>query len=259
MHRPLSLTLLLFLFVSPLLPQSAAPTPPEERPSQTSAEPEKISTSPAPAASTATRSGDSTHLEAIEAPDPVYPSEAKTGRIQGQVWVKLLISETGDVEGVNVISGDPILASAAVEAFKKWRFKPYIRNGQAVKASVKLPMDFSPRSEVKNELITLKPGDASGPKRIRVSQAITEGIKLKSVAPIYPKKARQAGVQGTVLLSAVIGRDGRIAGIKVLSGPELLVPAAIKAVLQWRYKPYIMNNEPVEVDTQITVNFTLNQ
>jgi protein TonB len=95
------------------------------------------------------------------------------------------------------------------------------------------------------------------PTRLRVSAGVTAGLKIRDVKPTYPPIARQARIQGTVLLQAVISKDGSIEGLKAVSGPPMLIPAAIDAVKQWRYKPYILNGEPVEVDTQVTVNFTL--
>src|SRR5436305_12434411 len=74
---------------------------------------------------------DSTKLERIKYEPPVYPLEAREKGMQGEVRLKLEVSETGDVEKVDVVSGDPILAQAAVPAAKKWRFKPFIRNGKA--------------------------------------------------------------------------------------------------------------------------------
>jgi protein TonB len=84
-----------------------------------------------------------------------------------------------------------------------------------------------------------------------------EGNLIERVQPQYPSLARQARIQGTVLLSAVISRDGKIENLQVLSGHPMLVQAAMDAVRQWRYRPYYLNNEPVEVETQVTVNFTL--
>jgi protein TonB len=86
---------------------------------------------------------------------------------------------------------------------------------------------------------------------------VTQGLKIRDVKPTYPALARQARIQGTVVLQAVISKEGAIENLKVLSGHPMLVPAAIDAVKQWKYKPYILNGEPVEVDTQVTVNFTL--
>lgn len=95
------------------------------------------------------------------------------------------------------------------------------------------------------------------PQRVRVSQGVTEGLILKKVQPTYPPLARSARIQGQVVLQAVIGKDGSIQNLRAVSGHPMLQPAAIDAVKQWRYKPYFLNGEPVEVDTQITVNFTL--
>jgi protein TonB len=80
-------------------------------------------------------------------------------------------------------------------------------------------------------------------------------LLVREVKPVYPLPARRAGVQGEVILQAVIGKDGRIQNLRVISGNPLLVKAAWDAVIQWRYRPYLLDGEPVEVETQITVNF----
>jgi periplasmic protein TonB len=84
-----------------------------------------------------------------------------------------------------------------------------------------------------------------------------EGNLIYRVQPDYPQLARQARIQGTVLLRAVISREGRIENLQVLSGHPMLVQAALAAVRQWRYRPYLLNDQPVEVETQVTVNFSL--
>ncbi len=95
------------------------------------------------------------------------------------------------------------------------------------------------------------------PKRIRVSQGVTEGRLIQKIEPKYPMIALAAHVQGQVVLSAVISKTGEIQNLELLSGHPLLVPAAIAAVQQWRYRPFLLNGEPVEVETIITVNFQL--
>jgi len=96
------------------------------------------------------------------------------------------------------------------------------------------------------------------PTRIRVSQGVTAGMKIHDVSPQYPQMAKIARVQGPVVLAAVIGKDGAIQNLRVVStASPLLNQSALDAVKQWRYRPYILNGEPVEVDTTITVNFTL--
>jgi protein TonB len=91
---------------------------------------------------------------------------------------------------------------------------------------------------------------------VRISH-MDEGNLVHKVLPVYPALARGARIQGQVVLQALISKQGVIENLKVLGGHPLLVPAAKEAVRQWRYRPYVLNNEPVEVETQITVNFFL--
>jgi periplasmic protein TonB len=89
------------------------------------------------------------------------------------------------------------------------------------------------------------------------TSSMLQGSLIKSVQPVYPPLARTARIQGAVVLSAIIAKDGSIEGLHALAGHPMLVTAAVDAVRQWRYRPYILNNEAIEVETQITVNFTL--
>jgi len=107
-------------------------------------------------------------------------------------------------------------------------------------------------------------GDGPGPgnnarlddekKRIRRS-TLDEGLLVSKIVPEYPIIAKRTGVQGDVKLHAIIARDGTIQSLNLISGHPLLVVAAMDAVKQWRYKPYVLNGEAVEVETYITVNF----
>ena len=97
---------------------------------------------------------------------------------------------------------------------------------------------------------------ATPPRRVVVS-VLNEGNLVRRVDPVYPHIAKAAGVQGDVILQAVIGRDGSIEQLQTVSGHPLLVPAALDAVRQWRYRPYLLNGQPVEVETQVTVRFIL--
>ncbi len=94
-------------------------------------------------------------------------------------------------------------------------------------------------------------------KRVRVSQGVTAGMLLSKVDPAYPPIAVAARVDGVVMLKAIIGKDGTIQNLQVLSGPQMLAPAAVDAVKQWRYRPYLLNGEPVEVETTVQVTFIL--
>ena len=92
---------------------------------------------------------------------------------------------------------------------------------------------------------------------LRISQGVSQGLILKRVQPVYPEQARQMRVEGKVELQANISKSGSITGVKQLSGDPLLGRAATDAVRQWKYKPYFLNGEPIEIQTQITVIFKL--
>jgi protein TonB len=103
-------------------------------------------------------------------------------------------------------------------------------------------------------VVPLPPKPNAPPPRI---SRMMEGNLIYRPQPVYPPLARSARVQGAVLLQAIISREGTIEHLQVLSGHPMLVQAAINAVRQWRYRPYVLNGEPVEVETQVTVNFVL--
>jgi TonB family protein len=112
-------------------------------------------------------------------------------------------------------------------------------------------------------LANAKPQTSAGgtqstrPMRVRVSQGVAQGMAISKVPPIYPADAKAARIQGSVVIGVIIGKDGNIQSEHLISGDSLLAPAAMDAVKQWKYRPYILNGNPVEVDTQITVNFAL--
>ena len=95
------------------------------------------------------------------------------------------------------------------------------------------------------------------PQRVRVSSGVQSGLLVRKVQPAYPPLARQARIQGTVVLQAQISKTGDIENLQLVSGHPMLAPAAIEAVKQWKYKPYLLNGEPVEVETTVQVNFSL--
>ena len=95
------------------------------------------------------------------------------------------------------------------------------------------------------------------PQTLRISQGVSQGLILKRVQPAYPAQAMQMRIQGAVQLLATISKEGQISNLSVLNGDSILARAATDAVRQWKYKPYYLNGEPVEIQTQITVNFKL--
>jgi len=95
------------------------------------------------------------------------------------------------------------------------------------------------------------------PTRVRVSAGVQQGNLISQVKPTYPAIAKSARIQGAVVLQAEISKQGTIENLRVISGHPMLVQNALDAVKQWRYKPYLLNGEPVPVETTVTVNFTL--
>ncbi len=98
---------------------------------------------------------------------------------------------------------------------------------------------------------------AAPPKKIAISQGVAQGLLLQKVSPIYPAIAKAARMQGTVVLQATISKSGEIQNLRVISGPAMLQQSALQAVSRWRYKPYMLNGEPVEVETTVNVVFSL--
>jgi protein TonB len=95
------------------------------------------------------------------------------------------------------------------------------------------------------------------PKKVNISGGVMVGLLLLKTTPVYPPIAKAARVQGTVVLQATISKTGAIENLRVLNGPAMLQQAALDAVKSWRYRPYLLSGEPVEVETQVNVVFTL--
>src|SRR5215468_8077072 len=102
---------------------------------------------------------------------------------------------------------------------------------------------------------TAPPPKVATPQKLRISSGVADGLLINKVEPPYPQMAKIAHVQGDVVLQALISKSGAIENLRAVSGHPILIQAAMDAVRQWRYKPYLLNGEPVEVETTITVKF----
>jgi protein TonB len=143
------------------------------------------------------------------------------------------------------------------------------RNGDAVGAGDPVPsLPFGPGTMGGGSLAALSTlGSGPGPNvsvvrdrgqgPVNVSRGVTEGLLLAPIRPVYPPIAKAAGVQGAVVMDAVISKAGRIESLRVVSGPAMLRQAAVTAVEAARYRPYLLSGEPTDVQTTITVVFTL--
>jgi len=134
--------------------------------------------------------------------------------------------------------------------------KPVTQVSTPVAPSLDLAGNAS-TATIANLMPTDSPRPKPAPGTVRISQGISQGLLFKKVAPSYPPMALQLHRAGVVELLATVSKEGRIANIKVLSGDSMLVKPAVDAVRQWQYRPYLLNGQPLEVETQISVSFKL--
>jgi TonB family protein len=194
-----------------------------------------------------------------------YPADAKQARIEGDVVLTAIIAKDGRVMQLDVKSGHPLLACAAVEAVRRWQYQPTLLNGQPVEVVTSIHVNFvlgtSPGAIVSKSPGAPPPeslaGDQATPKRIRVGSSVHQAKLISKTPPVYPPDAKKAGIEGTVRVKVVIATDGSVQPLGVESGHPLLAPAAIEAVRQWKYRPTMVQGEPVEVTTVIDVTFAL--
>jgi TonB family protein len=203
---------------------------------------------------------DSNSLEPIRSFVPTYPPSAENDKLHGLVVIKTVVSTSGDVTSTQIISGDPLLAKAAITAVAKWKFKPFMRNGIAVTASTDVSFNFIFCDQIPAANPQQEDGSSRVPNAInvvKISRAAAEKMVAHKVPPKYPELAELARIQGTVLLMADIDKTGVVKALGALSGHPLLIKAASNAVSQWRYTPFILNGQPVSVQTTVSVEFSL--
>lgn len=114
--------------------------------------------------------------------------------------------------------------------------------------------DFATQARIARSLAAL---DQPMPGRIRISEKTSQCYMLSKVQPSYPEGAKMARIQGDAILKVVVGQEGRVMEIAPISGQQMLVEAAMFAVKDWRWRPYLLSGQPVEFETQVTVKYTL--
>jgi len=157
--------------------------------------------------------------------------------------------------------------------FQPLRIPPHIdRSNSTTRENIAPPAFAEPGPDVPEDMPGIPKGTGNdvsmiprprrptpGPRMIRRSDGVQSGMLVYRIDPRYPQLAVSAGISGTVQLRAIIGRDGRVRSVEVLSGSPLLTHAAVAAVREWRYRPTLLNGDAVEVETLITVRFVLGQ
>lgn len=188
--------------------------------------------------------GSEQEAKLVRQPKPVYPPAAKQARISGLARMEAVIARDGTVKEVTAISGHPMLVEAAVEAVRRWQYRPTEVDGQPVEVRTRIDVRF----ELAREGAPTPAPD------------LAQGVKIvKKVAPAYPAEAKEKGISGAVRLEAVIDKEGKVADVRVLSGDPLLVAAAVDAVKQWEYQATLINGAAVDVVTEIELNFSLSR
>jgi TonB family protein len=228
--------------------------------------------------------------------EPDYPEAVKSTEIAGQIVIAFTIGKDGNVSDVRPLDSgffgcrsrngdDPALQQAAIAAVKQWTFRPFLLHQQPgdtgepveVGTAVALPFDFGKStSEVTRALAamgTCNPREGAAattefaqpkvdPSRpvfgapvIEPSQA--EKMLAHRVEATYPQMARIAHIQGNVILHVLINKQGHVANIKPVSGHPILIQAALDAVRQWEYQPFLLNGEPAEIETAVEVKFRM--
>src|SRR5258708_5665446 len=223
---------------------------------------------------------------------PRYPQEARDKQVEGTVLLKAEISAEGDVTEVTLISVDPLLVQAALNAVKQWKYRPYLLNDRPVNVETRCTVEFrtqppqGPSSDAEPTdapaligVVGDVPGGIPGgqtngaidgiissiprvkrradfAQRIRVSPGVSQSLLVKKVEPVYPFDARRARIHGKVVLHILITTAGDVATVKLVIGNALLPPAAMDAVKQWKYKPFLLQGLPLQVDTEVVVSFT---
>jgi TonB family protein len=194
-------------------------------------------------------------LEPVKMSNAIYPLQARERKIQGRVVAMMLVSETGDVENVQVFKADAILSQAAEETIRQWKFKPITQNGAAVPVIAKVTLNFVVGNEDQQGVTPEVAPATDFPQHVRVSETVMQGLLVSKVSPEYPAAAKANHVQGVVTLAMVIRKDGTITDVQVVSGPAELTAAAVDAARQWRYRPYQLLGRPVEIQTTAQFNF----
>lgn len=228
------------------------------------------------------------HAKLTHGAAPEYPAAALEEHAQGGVFVQVVVDGNGKVEkalGQVCPNCSPILRKAAVQAVEQWQYQPTLLNGKPVTVNSWVIFRFrlegrSVEIVSRSESATLAPdapklevqvvsaapvagganstsGAVTPPQKLSISADVAERNVVSKINPQYPQMARIAHIQGDVIISGIINREGKIVEAKALSGHPILVQSALEAIKQWQYKPFWLNGEPVEVETTIKVSFRM--
>jgi len=234
-------------FVNPIKPAAA---PSSTQPGAASAAPAASAPAPQPVSQPKPTAGTQATSEPSDDTDsgndnaPSAPTSAKPKGSASSPASKPAPAEAQPEESPLVVKGGAVPAKKAVAA-------------DSDAAAPSMIGIAAPGSSGPLNLGTTNVGAKPVLQRLNISQGVSTGLLIKKVDPVYPQGALHLRIEGAVQLMATISKNGDISRVQVLSGDKQLSGAAVDAVKRWKYKPYLLNGEPVEIDTQITVNFRL--
>jgi TonB family protein len=192
-------------------------------------------------------------------PASIASAAGRSGEEDRTIVVELALRKSGEVRNATVVKGPTIFREAAIKAVKKHNYKNQMDvwpfQGQ-ITVEVKFPRDTGASPEIRQVLPAGVPSCIPAPTRVRISQAVMANRLLSRVEPVYPPEAQTEHIAGVVVVRLVIDKNGGVLNADYVSGPPVLVAAAIEAIKQWKYQPYLLNGVLVEVETTVEISFT---
>jgi len=184
--------------------------------------------------------------------EPVYSEIARMARVEGVVVLSVTTDVQGKVSAVKILRAVPLLEQSAFDAVKQWVYEPVLVQGKPQPSVFQVTLTFKLVDREKKAVTV------GGTEAIRAVGDVNPPKLIKEVAPVYPEIAKQAGVEGVVILEATTNIYGRVIDTKILRSIPLLDQAAIDAVKQWVYEPVKVDGKPEGIIFTVTVNFKLN-
>jgi TonB family protein len=188
---------------------------------------------------------------------PRYPPEAKAARVAGTVMFEATINQKGEVEGLKLLKGNPLLVSSALEAVSHWRYTPFLQSGKPIPVENTIRVVYS--LEGSNRVTESSP-PAGTPEALggkASADPIVPGTIIKKVEPEYPSAAKAEGKSGTVTLRIAIDKKGNVTDVRPMGGDPVFFDSAIKAVKQWKYTPSTVKGKPVDAAGQLTLEYKI--
>ncbi len=191
-----------------------------------------------------------------EAVNPTYGSPETSTK--STVIVQVRIDKSGVVHDVKVVSGPPTLNAAAIKAVKQWKYTPSWATGSPNERQTFLAVTLVKGAAPKVQEVAFGVSSCiPAPARVRVLQIVMQQYLIRRVGPVYPSEVLAKHLEGVAVIKVTIDKEGSVYKAEGVSGPPELIPAAIEAVKQWKYRPYLLGGEPIEVESTAEIGFTL--